>query len=111
MKEPDAELPQLKQIVKDKDPSDLLKKAAKILKCNIDKFQQSPRIHKENMQERDILLYFLWETGLYTNRQIGNLFGITYSAVSRRVHITKSRISKHNVIGRKYEHLKSLIKV
>lgn len=62
------------------------------------------------MEIRDILLYFLWETGLYTNRQIGNLFDVTYSAVSRRVHITKSRISKHNVIRRKCEHLKSLIK-
>ena len=50
---------------------------------NIDKLQQSPRIHKENVQERGILLYFLWETGLYTNRQIGNLSGITYSTVSR----------------------------
>lgn len=111
LKEPDAELPQLSRIIKNKHPSDLFKKASKILKCNIDKFQQSPRILKENMQERDILLYFLWETGLYTNRQIGNLFGITYSAVSRRVHMTKSKISKHNVIRRKYEHLKSLIKV
>ena len=58
---------------------------------------------------RAILLYFLWKTGLYTTRQTGNLFGIIYSAVCRRVHMTKSKISKHNMIGRKYEHLKSLI--
>jgi hypothetical protein len=78
MKEPDAELPQLNRIIKDKDPSDLIKKAVKILNCNIYKFQQSLRILKENMQERKILLYFLWETGLYTNRQIGNLFGVRH---------------------------------
>jgi hypothetical protein len=42
-------LPQQSRIIKDKDPSDLLKKAAKILKCNIDNFQQSPKILKENM--------------------------------------------------------------
>ena len=63
------------------------------------------------MQKRDILLYFLCGTGLYTNRQIGNLFGIMYSAVSRQVYIKKSKISKHNVIRRKQEHFKLLINV
>ena len=45
-----------------------LKKEAKISKCHGDKFQQSGGIFKENMHERDILLYFLCGTGLYTNR-------------------------------------------
>jgi uncharacterized protein (DUF1778 family) len=43
------ELPQQSPIIKDKDPSELLEKAAKILKCTIDDFQLSSRILKENM--------------------------------------------------------------
>jgi hypothetical protein len=29
---------------------------------------------QKNIGVRDLLLYFLWKTGLYTNRQNGNLF-------------------------------------
>jgi len=28
------------------------------------------------------MMYALWETGLFSNEQIGHLFGIAYSAVS-----------------------------
>ena len=56
------------------------------------KLGQSDRILKKDLQDRDVLLYFLRDTGLYTNKQIGELFGLTYSAVSRRANIVKSEI-------------------
>lgn len=43
----------------------------------IDKVREPSRVIKKNIRVRDLLLYFLWETGLYMNRQIGNLFGWT----------------------------------
>ena len=43
----------------------------------------------EKMSDR----YLLRGTGLYTNKQIRELFGLTYSAVSRRASIVKSEIS------------------
>jgi putative transposase len=107
----DAEFPQLSSILKDKDPADLLKKAATILNCNIDEFRESVRISEKDKIVRDILLLFLWETGLYTNREIGKFFGLSYSAVSRRVHLARSRINKPDAMGHKYEQLKSQIKV
>ncbi len=93
-KEVNVELPQLAGIIQDKDPTDLLRKAAKILNCDIDKFTKSPRVSKKHIQDRDLLLYFMLETGLYTNRQIGDLFGLSYPAVSRRANISKCKVKR-----------------
>jgi putative transposase len=110
-KESDVELPQLNRIIKDKDPAKILKRAAKAINFDLTKLGQSDRVLKKDIQDRDILLYFLRGTGLYTNRQIGELFGLTYSAVSRRASIVKSEISKQSEMRRKYSRIKSIIKV
>ncbi len=110
-KESDAELPKLNRIIKDKDPVKSLKRAAKAINFDLKKLRQSNRIFKKDIQDRDILLYFLRETGIYTNKQIGDLFNLTYSAVSRRADIAKSDISKQTEMKRKYNLIKSKIKV
>jgi hypothetical protein len=110
-KESDVELPQLNRIIKDKDPAKLLKSAAKVINFNLTKLSQSDRILKKDIQDRDVLLYFLRGTGLYTNKQIGELFGLTYSAVSRRANIVKSEISEPSEMRQKYSLIKSMIKV
>ena len=107
-KESDVELPQLNRIIKDKDPAKLLKSAAKVINFNLTKLSQSDRILKKDIQDRDVLLYFLRGTGLYTNKQIGELFGLTYSAVSRRANIVKSEISKQSEMRPKYSLMKRL---
>jgi len=110
-KESDPELPQLNRMRKDKNLEKLLKSAAKILDCDIETFRRSARISKKDVQNRDILLYYLRDTGRYTNKQIGELFGLTFSAVSRRANIIKSEIFKKTIIRRKYNLIKSMIKV
>jgi len=110
-KESDEELPQLNRIIKDKDPAKVLKRAAKAINFDLTKLGQSDRIFQKDIQDRDVLLYFLRGTGLYTNKQIGELFGLTYSAVSRRASIVKSEISKQPEMRRKYSLIKSIIKI
>jgi REP element-mobilizing transposase RayT len=110
-KESDVDLPQLNRILKDKDPTKLLKSAAKVINFNLTKLSRSDRILKKDIQDRDVLLYFLRGTGLYTNKQIGELFGLTYSAVSRRANIVKSEIFKQSEMRQKYSLIKSMIKV
>ena len=73
--------------------------------------EMTDRIFQKDVQDRDVLLYFFRETGLYTNKQIGELFGLTYSPVSRRASIVKSQISKQSEMRRKYSRIKSIIKV
>jgi len=98
-------------MLKDKDPAILLKRAAKAINFDLTKLGQSDRIFQKDVRDRDVLLYILRETGLYTNKQIGELFGLTYSAVSRRASIVKSEISKPSEMRRRYNRIKSIIKV
>ncbi len=108
---PDVEIPQKRQVLRDTNPEKILKKAAKVLKCDTDDFLQSSRISDSDKLNRDLLIYLLWSMGWYTNQEIGNLFGLGYSSISRRVTIMKLRISKDDKINKKIVKIKSLIKV
>lgn len=104
----DVEVPQKRQVLRNTNPESLLKKAAEVLKCNTNDFIQSSRISEENKYNRDILIYFLWSTGWYSNQEIGKLFGLCYSSISRRVTIMKSKDYK---IKERITMIKSQIKV
>jgi putative transposase len=108
---PDVEIPQKRQVLRDSNPEKILKKAADILKCDTDDFLKSSRISDSDKLNRDILIYILWSTGWYNNQEIGNLFGLGYSSISRRVAIMKSRISEDGKINKRIAKIKSLIKV
>ena len=108
---PDVEIPQKRQVLRDSNPEKILKKAANILKCDTDDFSKSSRISDPDKLNRDILIYILWSTGWYNNQEIGNLFGLGYSSISRRVAIMKSRISEDGKINKRIAKIKSLIKV
>ena len=108
---PDVEIPQKRRVLRDTDPKTILENAAKVLKCNTNDFLQSSRISDSNKLNRDLLIYFLWSTGWYNNQEIGNLFGLGYSSISRRVTIMKSKISKEDEMNKRLENIKSLIKV
>ena len=60
---PDVEIPQKRHVLRDTNPKTILKKAAKVLKCNTNDFLQSARISDLNKLNRDLLIYLLWSTG------------------------------------------------
>ena len=93
-KKPDREMPQQKRLEVVKNASALLKKA------------QLP-VEKKNRDERDLLIYALWEKGWYTNQDIGDIFDLTYSAVSRRVTKVKERIARDKGYHNRYRQVKS----
>ncbi len=109
--EPHKEIPQQRMILKNHDSAALLSKGAEILKCNIEIFRQASRIKDSQKEDRDLLIYLLWEQGRYKNSEIGTPFGLGYSSVSRRVSIMKSKLEKNRELQRKYEKIKSLIKM
>ena len=61
--------------------------------------------------KRDLLIYFLWENGGLTNQEIGSYFGMTYSAVSRRVDEIEKRLKQEKELMDTFVLLKSQIKV
>ena len=108
---PHAELPHQKSLIRDANIEVVLSKAAGIIKCDLDLFRESSRISKSNVTDRDLLIYIAWQLGVATNQEIGQIFGLTYSSVSRRVSVIKAKLNKDRDLKRKYRHIKSLIKI
>ena len=86
-------------------------KAVEALKCNPEDFRKSKRISKADKLNRDLLIYLLWQLEQVTNRQIGEKFGLTYSAVSQRVSVFKGLLKKNQALGNKFNQIKSQIKI
>ena len=57
------------------------------------------------------MIYLLWESGRFVNRQIVSLLGISYSNVSRRISEIRRRLDKDKGLIRKYQAIKAQIKV
>ncbi len=107
---PHAELPVQKRVVKDQNLDTVLSKAAGILKLDLDHCRKSARISKAAKTDRDLLIYVGWRLGVATNQQIGERFGLTYSAVSQRVKITKEKLKKDRALAKKLDQIKLIIK-
>ena len=108
---PHAELPSQKQAVRDVNIETVILKAAGFLKCDMNLFRQSSRISKSVKVDRDLLIYISWQLGVTTNAEIGEKFGLSYSAVSQRVKIIKEMLNKDKELEGKYRQIKSLIKI
>jgi REP element-mobilizing transposase RayT len=106
-----SDIPVSKNIVNDTDISEVIKTASAELKLDILKLKRSRRIPKSDMIQRDMLLYHLWQSGQFSNSDIGGQFGLTISSVSRRVGIFTSLLDNDKKIQMKYQKFKSIIKV
>ena len=108
--EPDPAIPQQKSIQKSTDPVQFLGKASKALQCDLERIKNCARISESDMLNRDLLLFWLWQEGKYTNQQIGELFGLTHSSVSRRVTIIRNKMALEQNFQSQVEAIKSQIK-
>jgi len=107
----DVELPQHNSMLREFNSDLLLKKATAILDFNLEAARNAKKIGPAEKDKRDLLIYLLWKTGRLSNREIGAYFGLTYSAISRRVKVANNRISEDKRLKGKYQRLKSQIKV
>jgi chromosomal replication initiation ATPase DnaA len=85
----------------------LLKKIAKIVQLDIDKCVQAKRLHGTDKHKRDLIVYFLWNKGLVTNEKIGQLFNVSYSAISHSVKIFKEKINNDKKVRNEFEKFNS----
>jgi len=110
-KEPQTDIPIQKKVANEIDASEIINKAAAIINCDLQKIKSSRRISNSDIVSRDMLVYFLWQAGRFSNSEIGRLIGLTYSSVSRRVTIFQTRLDRDKKFKIKYEEIKSQIKV
>ena len=99
---PDGEIPRQRQLSQSIDSDALLIQAAEILNCKLEQL---------DILDRDMLIYLMWQSGQLTNAQIAEKFGLTYSAVSRRVSVFKNMLGKNKTLQNKFNRVKSLIKI
>jgi hypothetical protein len=55
------------------------------------------------VDDRDLLIHLIWQTGALTNQEIGRYFGLSYLPVSRRAHIVESRLQQDEKFREKYD--------
>lgn len=91
---PHDEIPGQKQLADRIDPHIILRKAAEMLNCDLKRILKPGRLTGLEKDQRDMLIYLIWETGRLTNARIGALFGLTYSAVSHSVKSVKTKLKK-----------------
>jgi hypothetical protein len=107
----DSAVPQQNQLAPAVDLETFLVKAERRLKCDVKDFVQAGRLSGADKDKRDLLLYFIWRAGHLTNEQIGNLFGISYSAVSHTVRSFKAKLKKDQKLQAKFSQFNSLFKL
>ncbi len=108
---PHRDVPQQRLLIKDMDLNKVLAKAAAHLGCDADDFKKGVRISSSRILERDLLLYGVWQLGVRTNSQIGEIFGLSGSAVSRRVGLLKSKARADQSIQQKIADLRTIIEI
>ncbi|MCP4725694.1 MAG: hypothetical protein GY863_11690 [bacterium] len=109
-KDYDKEIPQQKQIIQTVGFEKKIRNAAEVLGFKMETVRERGRVREEEKEGRDILLYLLWESGIYTNKEIGAMFRLSYSAVSRRVGILRPRLLKERKLKKKYNIASALIR-
>lgn len=106
-----AEVPQRKRLARREDLQQRLATAANKVGLDLQKAARGARVRQDEKEARDVLLYVVWESGQYTNNEIGAFFGLCYSAVSRRAQIMATLVESDPEVRRRVEKVKSLIKM
>jgi REP-associated tyrosine transposase len=105
------DIPQQRLLIKEVDLVQILAKAAGFLGCDVGEFKEASRVSSNRVINYDLLLYAVWELGVRTNSQIGEIFGLSGSAVSKRVAVLKSKAADDKLIREKLAEIKSLIQI
>jgi REP element-mobilizing transposase RayT len=109
--EPQPAIAQQVQVAKHHNPSRFLQKAERILKCDVKHFSKAGRVSGAEKEKRDLMIYLIWKTGVLTNDQIGQLFGLSYSAESHAVKSLKTRMLEDQELMARFDDFNSQFKL
>ena len=107
----DVELPQHNKLFKAFDPESVVRHASLVLNFDLESARVAKRIGPDEKEKRDMLVFMLWKTGRLSNKAIGALVGVTYSAVSKIVSRFDASISADKGLREKVDELNSQFKV
>lgn len=111
-KKSNIEIPQKRLLLREEENLiAITRKAASALELDISGITNSLRISGPDKDKRDILIYVLWSTGLYKNYEIGKIFNLSYSSVSKQVTNMKLRLNKEVQMNKMLIKTNSLFKM
>ncbi len=108
---PYKDLPQQRLLEKKFDPVELIAEISKALRIDVNKVIKSGRVRGNDKQSRDLIVYFIWNTGRLSNTEIGALFNMSYSAVSHSVKSFKEKLNQSNKLKLQVEKFNSQFKL
>jgi REP element-mobilizing transposase RayT len=109
---PDSSIPQQNQLTKGSNSSSFLNKVQRLLhKYDVQQFVEAGRLRGAEKDRRDLLLYMIWKSGQLSNERIGQLFGLSYSAVSHAVKSLEAHMKENPELKKKYNQLNSQFKL
>ena len=86
------EKPQIRQMLEARDIEEVLKKVLKGLgQTEIAPFLA---VGKKRNLTRDMAIYALWQAGIFTNEEIGKVFGVGYTAVTEAAKRAEAYLSR-----------------
>ena len=69
------------------------------------------RVRGEIKEDRDLVLYALWEMGVFRNEETGQVLGLSYLAVSHTLRDVKEQIKKDPRVVNKAKRVNSQFKM
>lgn len=105
------EVPQQKQVMGSIDLREACKQALGALGREIEEYPLGHRVRGLKKEDRDLVIYALWERGVFKNEELGQVFGVSYSAVSHIVRGVKDQMKKNPLIKKRMEKLNSQFKM
>ena len=102
---------QKRLFLREEDLNTALGRAASAMECNIGALINPKRLSGLDKDKRDILIYLLWNTGLYRSNEIAKIFNLSYSSVSKQVSNIKLKLSKEPQTKKIFIKVNSLFKM
>ncbi len=109
--EPNIDIPQQRKLLKSADPNELAAEIARITGSDLNYFKETEKIASTRRLERDLILYVLWQTGLFTNQQIADVFNLSFSMVSHAVHSFREILRQNRGLKKKTDKVITQFKV
>jgi REP element-mobilizing transposase RayT len=109
--EPQPAITHQVEVAKHPNPIHIVRKAEKVLRCDVKHFLKTARVSGTEKETRDLMIYLIWKTGVLTNEQIGQHFGLSYSAVSHAVKSLKARMLENQKLTARFNNLYSQFKL
>ena len=105
------EIPQQKKVLGSIDLMGAAKRALALLGREMGGYAPGHRIRGEIKEDRDLVLYALWEMGVFRNEETGQVLGLSYLAVSHTLRDVKEQIKKDPRVVNKAKRVNSQFKM